>query len=204
MITAHATGSGSTFRPQPTNQTTKHTSHHADSHAQHTPNTHARHHHQNPTQPQTKHQTTQQNPTPTTKPTTTKTKNISTRVRISREEGGEKGERKQEERGKEEGREEERKEKYQHTGSNRGLHTQSENTPLQLSSGPVSITPHKPYPLAALTVGAPASATFRHSVPVHITLMFEGLAVGALCSLGVDNLGRWVAGSRYQHVGSAW
>ena len=123
MIIQHRDGLRQ-YLPAPTNQP-DHQAHQPPrrlTRPTHTQNTRTPPRHQNPTQPQTKHQTTQQNPTPTTKPTTTKPKNIGTRVRISREEGGEKGERKEEERGKGKGREEERKEKYQHTGSNRGLH----------------------------------------------------------------------------------
>ena len=100
MITAHATGSSSTFRLL-TNQPDDHAHLPPRRHTRptHTQNTHAPPPPKPHTTPnQTPNHTTK--PNPTTKPTSTKTKNISTRVRISREEGGEKGERKSEEKGK--------------------------------------------------------------------------------------------------------
>ena len=170
-------GSGTQPKPTRTPALHQHTSHHTDTHAQHTHQTHARHDHQIPNQPQ-KSQTPNQpttKPKPTTnpnkptnpqqKPTTNpnksqrtqqnpppppKHKNISTRVRISREKGEEKRGKEGEENRKGKRKRRREREKYQHTGSNRGLHTVPDDNAalLQLSSGHVLTHPFTTHPPA--------------------------------------------------------
>ena len=223
MITAHATGSAvpSTPGPQPTNQATSTPA----TTQTHTPNTHIKHTHlattqtqkpntkpshnktqppqTNPNKPQRPQpcpqQNPQQNPTqtqPPTKPTPTKTKISAHGFGSAEKKERKRGERGGEEKRKGKGREEgEKKEKYQHTGSNRGLHTDTYplhpqlnlpycNCPLDTSRHPD--TAHPP---DASADGALAPATFAHLFPALFRYTDD---------LG-GSLGRW---SHSQHAGS--